>query len=133
MFLVGQLGEAEELVFGLAGSGVHDRRGRRAAPPARLRVAGSVAASFAGSRIAGVTFLGIVADLAPLYARAGVVVSPLTVGSGLKVKLVDGLAQGKAMVVTGVTLQGIEDEASDALRRSPFAPPCRRRRARTSR
>lgn len=34
-------------------------------------------------------------------------ISPLTVGSGLKVKLIEGLAAGKAMVVTPTTLQGV--------------------------
>lgn len=88
---------------------------RAARPAATLDVAGSVASAFAQGGPAGVRFLGLVDDLAPLYAGAGVVISPLIQGSGLKIKLIEGLAQGKAMVVTGVTLQGVEEIASPAV------------------
>jgi len=57
---------------------------------------------------AGAKVLGVVPDLAPLYRDAGVVVSPLPGGSGLKIKLVEGLAQGKAMVATAATILGVE-------------------------
>lgn len=87
----------------------------RAVPGARLLVAGSVAAAFAGRAGEGVDFLGIVPDLAPLYREAGVVISPLTVGSGLKIKLIEALAHGKAVVATSVTLQGVEAEAGAAV------------------
>jgi succinoglycan biosynthesis protein ExoO len=84
-------------------------------PGARLLVAGSVASAFAGRAPKGVEFLGIVPDLAPVYREAGVVISPLTVGSGLKIKLIEALAHGKAVVATSVTLQGVEDEAGPAV------------------
>ena len=58
-------------------------------------------------------------------ARAGVVISPLIQGSGLKIKLIEALAQGKATVATGVTLQGVEEIASQAVAKAddpiPFA------------
>jgi succinoglycan biosynthesis protein ExoO len=54
-----------------------------------------------------VTLLGRVAELAPLYRRADVVVSPLRVGSGLKIKLIEALAHGKPVVATTVTAQGV--------------------------
>ena len=79
-----------------------------AAPDARLTVAGSVAAAFTDAPPPGVTFAGLVGDLGPLYARAALVISPLTVGSGLKIKLIEAMAQGKAVVATSVTLQGVE-------------------------
>lgn len=82
----------------------------RACPDARLLVAGNVCRAF--DQVArGVRFLGAVDRLDRLYQRAGVVVSPLTTGSGLKIKLVEALALGKACVVTSVTLQGVEQEA----------------------
>ena len=87
-------------------------------PNAELAVAGTVGRAFAGERPPGVRFLGMVADLDPLYAQAAVVVSPLTFGSGLKIKLIEGLAQGKAMVVSGVTLQGVEAECAGSVRRA---------------
>ncbi|QTH23646.1 glycosyltransferase [Rhizorhabdus wittichii] len=98
---------------------------RAARPAAVLDVAGSVASSFPQGGPAGVRFLGLVDDLAPLYAGAGVVISPLIQGSGLKIKLIEALAQGKATVATGVTLQGVEEIASQAVAKAddpiPFA------------
>gem|GEM_PF-152401 len=77
-----------------------------ARPDAHLKVAGSVNRSIS-ARPKNVEFLGIVPDLTPLYSEAGVVISPLTAGSGLKIKLVEALAHGKAMVVTPPTVQGV--------------------------
>jgi succinoglycan biosynthesis protein ExoO len=76
-------------------------------------VAGSVASNFP-KFIAGVHFLGIVADLNPLYEQVGVVISPLTVGSGLKIKLIEALGQGKAIVATSVSTEGCDDEIAQA-------------------
>jgi succinoglycan biosynthesis protein ExoO len=72
-------------------------------------VAGSVANSFPKA-IAGVQFLGLVTNLGPLYEQAGVVISPLTIGSGLKIKLIEALGHGKAIVATGASTEGCEDE-----------------------
>ncbi len=83
-------------------------------PNARLKVVGSVSRSL-GDAPAGVTYLGVVSDLAPLYAEAGVVISPLYTGSGLKVKLVEALAAGKAVVGTTITTQGVEVEVRGAI------------------
>lgn len=88
---------------------------RAAAPDARLQVAGTVQRAFAGRAFPGVAFLGVVAELAPLYAEAGVVIAPLLQGSGLKIKLVEALSQGKACVVTPATLQGVEELAEGAV------------------
>lgn len=84
-------------------------------PGARLDVAGTVAWAFPGNSSPGVTFLGMVDALEPLYRQAGVVISPLTFGSGLKIKLVEAMAQGKAIVATPVTLQGVEAVAGDCV------------------
>jgi succinoglycan biosynthesis protein ExoO len=87
-------------------------RARR--PNARFHVAGTVAQTF-GPPPEGVSFLGHVHDLTPLYRRAGVVVSPLRVGSGLKIKLIQALELGKAVVATSVTLQGVADRLKHAV------------------
>jgi succinoglycan biosynthesis protein ExoO len=88
----------------------------RAAPDAKLLVAGAVSRADRASPAApGVRRLGFVGGLDRLYARAGVVVSPLIAGSGLKIKLVEALAHGKACVVTSVTMQGVEGELADAV------------------
>jgi succinoglycan biosynthesis protein ExoO len=88
-------------------------RARR--PHASLAVAGSVARSL-GPAPEGVSILGVAADLAPLYRDAGVVISPLFTGSGLKIKLIEAMAAGKAIVGTSVTLQGVEEMAGAAIR-----------------
>jgi succinoglycan biosynthesis protein ExoA len=59
--------------------------------------------------------LGRVADLAPLYQRADVVIAPLRAGSGLKIKLVEALAHGKAVVATNLTAQGVENLVAGAV------------------
>lgn len=89
---------------------------RAALPDARLNVAGSVATGLGDYPApSGVRYLGMVDDLKPLYRAAGIVISPLTFGSGLKVKLIEAMAQGKAIVATSVTLQGVEDIAAPAV------------------
>jgi glycosyltransferase involved in cell wall biosynthesis len=93
---------------------------RRAEPDASLQVAGTVSGAF-GAPPEGVTFLGRVPDLDPLYRDATVVISPLRVGSGLKIKLVEALGQGKATVATGSTLQGVEEKAGPAVLRADEA------------
>ena len=59
-------------------------------------------------RSLGVEALGQVASLEEQYARAAVCVVPLLLGSGIKIKLVEALGYGKAIVSTSVGIQGIE-------------------------
>lgn len=87
-------------------------RARR--PNAKLIVAGSVNRAFSAAP-SGVTFLGVVTDLAPLYRDAGVIISPLVTGSGLKIKLIEAMAAGKAVVGTTVTAQGVHHLISGAV------------------
>ncbi|MEN0073147.1 MAG: glycosyltransferase [Paracraurococcus sp.] len=91
---------------------------RQAVPQAELHVAGKAGPAIGPlpEALAGaVRILGLVPDLAPHYRAAAVVVSPLLVGSGLKVKLVEALSQGKAVVATSVTLQGVQEECAPAV------------------
>lgn len=88
---------------------------RAVRPQMTLDIVGSVNRAFAGAKPDGVCFHGRVDDLGPLYASAGVVISPLTFGSGLKIKLVEALAHGKAVVATAVTLQGVADICAGAV------------------
>ena len=83
-------------------------------PSARLLVAGSVRWAYSQPS-PGVEYLGMVRDLAPLYERAGIVISPLRVGSGLKVKLVEAMGWGKAVVASSITAQGIEPLVKNAI------------------
>lgn len=89
-------------------------RVRRERPDATLAVAGGVARAFPRAP-EGVRFLGLVPSLAAAYAGAAAVISPLTFGSGLKIKLAEAMAAGKAVVATSVTLQGVEAECRGAV------------------
>ncbi len=85
---------------------------RTALPDAVLRIAGTVCGTVSAAP-GGVQLLGAVRDLDSIYREAAVVISPLQVGSGLKIKLVEALGHGKSVVATRVTLQGVEEEARD--------------------
>ena len=87
-------------------------RARR--PDAKLVVAGSVNRAFGGAPD-GVRFAGVVPDLGPLYRNAGLVISPLVTGSGLKIKLIEAMAAGKAVLGTNITAQGVHHLVADAV------------------
>lgn len=76
-------------------------------PAARLRVAGRVAESHAGPWPEGAEAVGFVPDLGPEYAGAAVVLAPIRFGSGVKIKLVEGLAHGLPAVATPVGAEGV--------------------------
>ena len=47
-------------------------------------------------------------DIRPYVAKAAIYVVPLRVGGGTRLKVLDALAQGKAIVSTSVGCEGIE-------------------------
>jgi glycosyltransferase involved in cell wall biosynthesis len=53
---------------------------------------------------------GFVDDVRPWVARSAVYVVPLRVGGGTRLKMVDAMAQGKAIVATTVGAEGVEGE-----------------------
>ena len=87
---------------------------QRLHPAAKLCIAGTVS-RFMGPMPDGIFVAGLVKDLDPLYRRAGVVVSPLRIGSGLKVKLIEALSRGKSIVGTSKTLQGVAEHLADCI------------------
>lgn len=56
----------------------------------------------------GVTVTGYVQDVRPYYEKAAVVVVPLRVGGGTRLKIVEALALGKPVVSTTIGAEGIE-------------------------
>ena len=54
-----------------------------------------------------VTVTGFVDDIRPYVARSAVYVVPIRVGGGTRLKVLDALAQGKAIVSTSVGCEGI--------------------------
>ena len=51
--------------------------------------------------------LGFVPDLAPLYARAGVFVNPMRGGGGTRLKMLEAMAAGKAVISTAIGAEGL--------------------------
>lgn len=56
----------------------------------------------------GVEALGFVKDVRPAVAEAAVFVVPLRVGGGTRLKVLDAMAQGKAIVTTSLGAEGID-------------------------
>jgi len=56
---------------------------------------------------AGVEVMGPVADPMDFYRRVGVVVAPYSVGCGIRLKLLDAVAAGCALVATPTALRGL--------------------------
>jgi glycosyltransferase involved in cell wall biosynthesis len=90
------------------------RRIRESCPRANLLVAGTVS-QFMPPMPDGIRIAGFVKDLKPLYKNAGVIISPLRIGSGLKIKLIEALSHGKSVVGTSKTLQGVETHLADTI------------------
>jgi succinoglycan biosynthesis protein ExoO len=89
---------------------------RAARPDARLRVVGKVADAWDGPWPDGAEKVGFVDDLAAEYARAALALTPLRYGSGVKIKLIEGLAHGLPGVATTVGAEGVAKAPGAVLR-----------------
>jgi glycosyltransferase involved in cell wall biosynthesis len=77
-------------------------------PDARLIIVGNVPAAERRSLARpGVILTGEVPDIRSYLRRAAVVVIPVRMGGGTRLKVLEGLAMGKAMVSTSVGCEGI--------------------------
>ncbi|RME70601.1 MAG: glycosyltransferase, partial [Chloroflexi bacterium] len=76
-------------------------------PDVRLRVVGNQPPPEL-ARYEGVEVIGYVPDVRAAVAAADVVVVPLRVGGGTRLKIVEALALGKAVVSTSVGAEGLE-------------------------
>jgi glycosyltransferase involved in cell wall biosynthesis len=80
----------------------------RRQPSARLTIVGRVEEADARRlRRPGVELLGEVPDVRPHLRRAAVVAVPVRIGSGTRLKVVEGLALGKALVSTSLGCEGL--------------------------
>lgn len=61
-------------------------------------------------RLPGVTLTGFVPDVRPYLARAAVVVAPLRVGGGTRLKILEALAMQRAVVSTSLGCEGLDVE-----------------------
>jgi glycosyltransferase involved in cell wall biosynthesis len=73
----------------------------------RLAILGGDAPDWLRSSDA-VTVAGRVPTVTPWLERASVVVAPIRLGGGMRVKVLEGLAAGKAMVCTTLATEGID-------------------------
>ncbi len=85
-----------------------------ARPDAALHVYGDLS-RVPACRGPGVHAHGFVADVKDVYARARVAVNPVRFGTGLKIKTVDALAHGRAVVTTPAGAEGLEDAEGTGL------------------
>ncbi len=81
----------------------------RAHPEARFKIIGG-RPPLSLQRLAGprVELTGFVPDLRPHLAAAAVLVVPLRLGGGTRLKIVEGMAMGKAIVSTALGAEGIQ-------------------------
>jgi polysaccharide biosynthesis protein PslH len=78
-------------------------------PKARLKIIGGRAPRSLQALVRpGVELTGFVPDLRPHLAEAAVVVVPLLLGGGTRLKIVEAMAMGKAIVSTTLGAEGIE-------------------------
>lgn len=84
---------------------------RAATPTATLHVVGRQPAKKLQEQVAetpGVNWVGEVPDIRPWFARAAVVLVPLRIGGGSRIKILESLAMGKAVVTTSIGAEGLE-------------------------
>lgn len=79
-------------------------------PSAKLIIAGKQPEQIPGFNdcLPGVEFTGFVSDLGALYARSRVVVCPLSMGGGTRMKLIEAASYSKPMVSTQIGAEGLD-------------------------
>jgi len=78
-------------------------------PEAQLYLVGNAPSTNikALGEISGITVTGRVQNLVPYYKNTDLVVCPLRIGGGIKVKILEAIHYGKAIVSTSIGVQGI--------------------------
>ena len=101
-------------------------RVRAGRPEARLAIVGrdpSPRVAALASAEQGILVTGAVADVRPWIARAGLVVVPLRVGGGTRLKVLEAMAMGKALVATRLGVEGLDLRAGQELVLADEAAP----------
>jgi glycosyltransferase involved in cell wall biosynthesis len=87
-------------------------------PSIRLSVAGTVCEKIklpAGLEDHSVQLLGRVADLEDIYQRHDIVINPMLLGTGLKIKCIEAIAYGKPLITSRIGAAGLEQGIGTAL------------------
>jgi glycosyltransferase involved in cell wall biosynthesis len=82
-------------------------------PDAQFRICGDIFRAFSTNSYNSTHFTGPVDDLTSEYHQAEIVVNPIWIGTGLKIKTVEALAHGKAVVTTPKGIEGMAGNISD--------------------
>ena len=85
---------------------------RRQVPDAQWHVVGAVGEA-AETASPAIHLLGSLADLAPAYARARVVINPAVAGTGLKIKTVEALCHFRPIVLWPCGVEGLAPDARE--------------------
>jgi len=91
---------------------------RRFMPDVSLEIVGKDPPAIVRKRaasISGVHVTGFVPDIRPFLAAAAVYVSPILLGSGMKTRILEALAMGKAVVATAESCRGLNVEPGKAI------------------
>jgi glycosyltransferase involved in cell wall biosynthesis len=84
---------------------------RRECPPVEMTFVGTAPPreiAHAAQRDSNVEVTGFVDDIRPYLDEATVVVVPIRIGSGTRIKILDAMAMGRAIVSTTVGAEGLE-------------------------
>jgi hypothetical protein len=77
-------------------------------PQAELLVAGSVSESIAARETPGVSAIGPVDDVTPLYRQAALVINPAVAGTGIKIKTLEALCHARQVVTWPNGIEGLD-------------------------
>jgi hypothetical protein len=81
---------------------------RNAVGAAHLNIVGGCGKKVRQYASDDVTVHGVVGDITPLYRDAAVIINPALFGTGIAVKMIEALSNGKAIVSTTVGARGLE-------------------------
>jgi glycosyltransferase involved in cell wall biosynthesis len=76
-------------------------------PSATLRICGYINRAFLRERFENVSFLGHKECIEEEYAETALVINPAWIGTGLKIKSIEALAHGKALITTSKGIEGL--------------------------
>lgn len=85
-------------------------------PDAEVHIVGAFEVDEEAAGATGLIRHGRVQEIAPFLERAQIVVAPLRLGGGMRVKVLEALAAGKAVVGTSLAFAGIDAPAHGAAR-----------------
>jgi hypothetical protein len=80
---------------------------RRRVPGAEFVVAGGVTEALTGRTGAGVTVVGAVEEVSPLYRAAALVINPVVAGTGAKIKTIEALCHLRPVVTFPAGVDGL--------------------------